>query len=86
MYKRCVIGDVSLNLLEDIHTADIGYPVGRGIMGWGNAYLSGVLLKRSNTWFFRNLAYKQMDDSHRFPKSGIIISFGGIGRSYSVYW
>ena len=33
-------------------------------MGWGNAYLNGVLLNRSNTWF-KNLAYKQMNDSQR---------------------
>ena len=42
MHKRCVIGDVSLNLLEDIHIANIGYPVGRGIMGWGNAYFKSL--------------------------------------------
>ena len=40
-----------LNLSEDIHTANIGYSVGRGIMGRENAYLNGVLLNRSNTWF-----------------------------------
>ena len=38
-----------LNLLEDIHTANIRYSAGRGIMGCGNAYLNGVLLNRSNT-------------------------------------
>ena len=55
----------SLNLSEDIHTANIRYWVGRGIMGLGNAYLNGVLLNRSNTWFFKNLPYKQMNDLQR---------------------
>ena len=44
MHKRCVIGDVSLiQFIEDIHTANIGYSVERGIMGWRKAYLNGVL-------------------------------------------
>ena len=34
-----------LNLSEDIHTANIGYSAGRGIMGWGSAYLNNVLLR-----------------------------------------
>ena len=54
-----------LNLSEDIHTANIRYSAGRAIMGWGNAYLNGVLLNRSNTWFFKNLPYKQMNDLQR---------------------
>ena len=54
-----------LNLSEDIHTANIRYSVGRGIMGWGNSYLNGVLLSRSNTWFLKNLDYKQMNDLQR---------------------
>ena len=65
MHKTCVIGDVSLNLLEDIRNFNIGYPVGRGITGLGSAYLNGVLLNHSNTWFFKNLAYKQMNNSQR---------------------
>ena len=34
-------------------------------MGWGNAYFNWVLLSRSNTWFLKNLAQKQMNDSQR---------------------
>ena len=54
VHKRSVIGDVSL--IEFIgrypYCLNIGYSAGRGIMGWGNAYLNGVLLNRSNTCFF----------------------------------
>ena len=42
-------------------------------MGWGNAFLNGVLLNRSNTWFLKNLAYKQMNDYQRSQSEVLLL-------------